>query len=110
MEKGHHGSTKWKIDVSQYEKSGKMALGLPKSMSQMETFNLETKLKFGGGGCQHTILPNFPGNCMKWKEFGRHGRGGGLGGGRGGVASLQHPYIRQCYIPDTITMEAFRPA
>ena len=24
----------------------------------------------GGGGGQHTILPNFPENCMKSKEFG----------------------------------------
>ena len=22
------------------------------------------------GGCQHTIFPNFPKNCMKLKEFG----------------------------------------
>ena len=27
----------------------------------------------GGGGCQHTILPNFPQNCMKSKEFGSGG-------------------------------------
>ena len=26
-------------------------------------------------GCQHTILPNFPKNCMKLKEFGPPGRG-----------------------------------
>ena len=26
-----------------------------------------------GGGCQHTILPNFPKNCMKLKEFGPPG-------------------------------------
>ena len=25
---------------------------------------------WGGGGRQHTILPNFPKNCMKLKEFG----------------------------------------
>ena len=25
------------------------------------------------GGCQHTIFPNFPKNCMKWKEFGPPG-------------------------------------
>ena len=25
------------------------------------------------GGCQHTILPNFPKNCMKLKEFGPPG-------------------------------------
>ena len=25
----------------------------------------------GGGGHQHTNLPNFPKNCMKLKEFGR---------------------------------------
>ena len=25
------------------------------------------------GGCQHTILPNFPKNCMKLKEFGPRG-------------------------------------
>ena len=24
----------------------------------------------GGGGHQHTILPNFPKNCIKFKEFG----------------------------------------
>ena len=30
----------------------------------------------GGGGRQHTILPNFPENCMKSKEFGRPGGGG----------------------------------
>ena len=28
------------------------------------------------GGCQHTILPNFPKNCMKLKEFGPRGGGG----------------------------------
>ena len=28
------------------------------------------------GGRQHTILPNFPKNCMKSKEFGRPGGGG----------------------------------
>ena len=28
-------------------------------------------------GRQHTILPNFPENCMKSKEFGRPGGGGG---------------------------------
>ena len=28
-----------------------------------------------GGGRQHTILPNFPENCMKSKEFGRPGGG-----------------------------------
>ena len=33
------------------------------------------------GGCQHTILPNFPKNCMKLKEFGL----------RGGHASLAPP-------------------
>ena len=27
------------------------------------------------GGCQHTILPNFPKNCMKLKEFGPPGGG-----------------------------------
>ena len=27
----------------------------------------------GGGGRQHTILPNFPKNCMKLKEFGPRG-------------------------------------
>ena len=26
---------------------------------------------FPQGGCQHMILPNFPENCMKSKEFGR---------------------------------------
>ena len=26
-----------------------------------------------GGGRQHTILPNFPKNCMKLKEFGPPG-------------------------------------
>ena len=26
------------------------------------------------GGRQHTILPNFPKNCMELKEFGRGGR------------------------------------
>ena len=26
------------------------------------------------GGRQHTILPNFPKNCMKLKEFGPRGR------------------------------------
>ena len=26
-----------------------------------------------GGLCQHTILPNFPKNCMKLKEFGPGG-------------------------------------
>ena len=36
----------------------------------------------GGGansprGRQHTILPNFPKNCMKLKEFGPEGGGGG---------------------------------
>ena len=25
------------------------------------------------GGCQHTILPKFPKNCMKLKEFGPGG-------------------------------------
>ena len=30
-----------------------------------------------GGGRQHTIWPNFPENCMKSKEFGRSGGGGG---------------------------------
>ena len=25
------------------------------------------------GGCQHNILPKFPNNCMKWKEFGLPG-------------------------------------
>ena len=30
----------------------------------------------GGGGCQHTILPKFPENCMKLKEFGCPGGGG----------------------------------
>ena len=30
-----------------------------------------------GGGRQHTILPNFPKNCMKLKEFGPPGGGGG---------------------------------
>ena len=30
----------------------------------------------GGGGRQHTILPNFPKNCMKLKEFGPRGEGG----------------------------------
>ena len=30
-----------------------------------------------GGGGQHTILPNFPKNCMKLKEFGPPGEGGG---------------------------------
>ena len=29
----------------------------------------------GGGGRQHTILPNFPKNCMKLKEFGPPGGG-----------------------------------
>ena len=28
-----------------------------------------------GGGRQHTILPNFPKNCMKSKEFGHPGGG-----------------------------------
>ena len=28
------------------------------------------------GGRQHTILPNFPKNCMKLKEFGPSGGGG----------------------------------
>ena len=32
---------------------------------------------WGGGGRQHTILPNFPENCMKLKEFGCLGGGGG---------------------------------
>ena len=27
-----------------------------------------------GGGRQHMILPNFPTNCMKLKEFGPQGR------------------------------------
>ena len=31
----------------------------------------------GGGRRQHTILPNFPKNCMKLKEFGRGERGWG---------------------------------
>ena len=30
----------------------------------------------GGGGREHTILPNSPKNCMKLKEFGRRGGGG----------------------------------
>ena len=30
----------------------------------------------GGGGRQHTILPKFPKNCMKLKEFGPPGGGG----------------------------------
>ena len=34
------------------------------------------------GGCEHTILPNSPKNCMKLKEFGRRG---------GGRASLTPP-------------------
>ena len=25
------------------------------------------------GGCQHTVLPNVPKNCMKLKEFGPQG-------------------------------------
>ena len=29
------------------------------------------------GGRQHTILSNFPKNCMKLKEFGPRGGGGG---------------------------------
>ena len=29
-----------------------------------------------GGGRQHTILSNFPKNCMKLKEFGPPGGGG----------------------------------
>ena len=29
----------------------------------------------GRGGCQHTILPKFPKNCMKLKEFGPGGEG-----------------------------------
>ena len=29
--------------------------------------------QLSGGGCQHTILPNFPKNCMKLKEFGPPG-------------------------------------
>ena len=29
------------------------------------------------GGRQHTVLPNFPKNCMKLKEFGLRGAGGG---------------------------------
>ena len=28
------------------------------------------------GECQHTILPKFPKNCMKLKEFGPRGGGG----------------------------------
>ena len=32
----------------------------------------------GGGGRQHTILINFPKNCMKLKEFGPGGRGASL--------------------------------
>ena len=31
----------------------------------------------GGGGRQHTILPNFPKNCMKLKEFEPPGGRGG---------------------------------
>ena len=38
----------------------------------------------GERGCQHTILPNFPKNCMKLEEF-------GLGG-----ASLAPPEIHHC--------------
>ena len=38
-----------------------------------------TKSGGGGGECQHTILPKFPENSMKSKEFGRQ-----WGGGRGG--------------------------
>ena len=40
-------------------------------------------------GCQHTILPNFLENCMKSKEFGRPGRGGG-----GLASSLDPPMNR----------------
>ena len=36
----------------------------------------------GGEGCQHMILPNFPENCMKSKEFGCPGGGGGGGEAR----------------------------
>ena len=36
-----------------------------------------SRISPGGGGRQHTILPNFPENCMKSKEFGRPGGGGG---------------------------------
>ena len=31
------------------------------------------QLSEGRGGCQHNILPNFPKNCMKLKEFGPPG-------------------------------------
>ena len=31
----------------------------------------------GGGVCEHTILPKFPPNCIKSKEFGCLGGGGG---------------------------------
>ena len=42
----------------------------------------------GGGGRQHTILPNFPGNCMKLKEFVR------IFGWRVPLAPLDPPLIR----------------
>ena len=45
----------------------------------------------GGGGRQHTMLSNFPKNCMKFKDVG-HG-GGGVGGGvvRGAARSSDPP-------------------
>ena len=33
--------------------------------------------QLSGGGHQHKILPKFPKNCMKLKEFGPRGKGGG---------------------------------
>ena len=41
-----------------------------------------------GGGRQHMILPNFPKNCMKLKEFGS--------GGRASLAPPFDPPLAQC--------------
>ena len=50
--------------------------GFPKRGPQAQRWGANLLLSSGGGarqlsgGRQHTILPNFPKNCMKLKEFG----------------------------------------
>ena len=79
----------------------------PFDMSKMSNIALYTAVadpgfpRGGGancpGGCQHTILPNFPKNCMKLKEFGP------LGGGTCPSHPPLDPTTVQCCVKATNT-------
>ena len=64
----------WKIQFVEF--SGSLLAIIEKQMLDVVAFSGGSRIS-PRRGHQHTILPNFPQNCMKLKEFGPPGRGGG---------------------------------